>query len=308
MNIDCFIFNDELDMLEFRLEEHSDFFDYFIIVESELSHSGLKKPLYYLENKIRYSKFNHKIIHVVSHLPEVILDNLTPEEYYQILNEPVYPNLNDCYTLDSLSKRGEYHWGAWIREHLQRDDILIGIKQLNLNDNDIIYLSDVDEIIDGDILNVITNKQDNTLNFPYNIPIDRIYCVIQKFFYYNLESRVYHDWDFARIFNYKSFKEIGNFNSIRYLRGYPPIGNYGWHFSFFGSTKQIMNKIKSYSHQEFNNDEITNEENIEKRIQNSVDVLMRDNGEKNKMITHIEFNENEYWPKKINLLKTLFKL
>ncbi len=38
--VDCFIFNDELDLLEFRLEEHDPFVDLFILVESTKTFSG----------------------------------------------------------------------------------------------------------------------------------------------------------------------------------------------------------------------------------------------------------------------------
>jgi beta-1,4-mannosyl-glycoprotein beta-1,4-N-acetylglucosaminyltransferase len=308
MVIDCFIFNDELDMLEFRMEEHNDYFDYFVLVESELTHSGLKKPLYFLENKSRFSKFSHKIIHVIAELPEHISENLTPEEYYEILNKPMYPNIGDCYNNNNLSKKSQYYWGPWIREHLQRDSVSIGLEKLNLNDSDIIYLSDVDEIIDGSILDIISGKKNNFLNFPYKIPIDRIYCVIQKFYYYNLECTMNHNWNFAKIFNYKLLKEVGNCNSIRYINTYPPIGNYGWHFSYFGGANQIINKLKSFSHQEFVNNDIIDEKNIKYKIQNSLDVLNRDGGEKNRILGYVPFNEKNYWPKKINFLKKLFKL
>ena len=39
----------------------------------------------------------------------------------------------------------------------------------------------------------------------------------------------------------------------------------GWHFSFLQTPEQILNKIKSFSHGEFNN-ENTNEKDIEKKI------------------------------------------
>ena len=48
---DCFTFYNELDLLELRLNELNDVVDKFVIVESEMTHSGNKKKLYYEENK-----------------------------------------------------------------------------------------------------------------------------------------------------------------------------------------------------------------------------------------------------------------
>ena len=63
--IDCFIFNDELDLLEFRFEEHDSFVDLFILVESKKTFSGKPKPLYATENIERFSRWAHKLIVVV---------------------------------------------------------------------------------------------------------------------------------------------------------------------------------------------------------------------------------------------------
>lgn len=65
MLIDAFIFYNELDLLELRLEVLDKYVDKFVLVESEVNHIGERKPLYYDQNKERYAKWNDKIIHVV---------------------------------------------------------------------------------------------------------------------------------------------------------------------------------------------------------------------------------------------------
>ena len=60
---DCFNFFNELDILEIRLNVLYEHVDYFVIVESSITHSGEEKPFYFEENKERYSKFLDKIIH-----------------------------------------------------------------------------------------------------------------------------------------------------------------------------------------------------------------------------------------------------
>ncbi|BDA40413.1 probable beta-1,4-mannosyl-glycoprotein 4-beta-N-acetylglucosaminyltransferase [Coccomyxa sp. Obi] len=63
--LDVFMFNDELDMLEIRLTTLYDVVDFFVIVESRVTHQGRPKALHYADNKRRYAKFEAKIAHVV---------------------------------------------------------------------------------------------------------------------------------------------------------------------------------------------------------------------------------------------------
>ncbi len=65
MTYDCFMFFNELDLLEIRLNILDPYVDFFVIGESTETFSGKPKPLYYAENKDRFAKWNHKIIHHV---------------------------------------------------------------------------------------------------------------------------------------------------------------------------------------------------------------------------------------------------
>lgn len=66
MVYDCFIFNDELDLLELRLQLLHPAVDKFVLVESSRTLSGQSKPLHYAENKNRFRKFESQIIHVIA--------------------------------------------------------------------------------------------------------------------------------------------------------------------------------------------------------------------------------------------------
>ena len=92
---DCFLFYNELEILNIRLHEMYDHVDKFVLVESEETFRGGPKPLYYQENKHLFEKFADKIIHVII------------EGHY----EPQNPR--------------EY-WKVWEREHFQRDQIIAG--------------------------------------------------------------------------------------------------------------------------------------------------------------------------------------
>ncbi len=104
---DCFPFFNELDILEVRLNELDPVVDKFVIVEGTRTYTNGPKPLYFQENKERFAKFAHKIIHVV---------------------------------VDDLPTEGD----TWNRERHQRDCISRGLT--DCVDGDIIMISDADEI------------------------------------------------------------------------------------------------------------------------------------------------------------------
>jgi len=119
---DCFMFSHELDLLNLRLHELYDYVDYFVIVESSETHSGLPKPLYFRENQHLFEKFSDKIINVsIEGFP-------TP---------PSDQNPN------------------WFRENFQRNQILTVLQSLDMKDDDCVMLSDVDELPDrNSVMNV----------------------------------------------------------------------------------------------------------------------------------------------------------
>lgn len=115
MIIDAFMFFNEFDVLEKRLRYLNDVVDLFVIVESPETHMGNKKPLYFEENKDRYSEWMHKIRYVVA-----------PK----------------CDQYDKLDK--------FAIEKFQREHILKGIE--DAYDSDTLIISDVDEIPNRDIV------------------------------------------------------------------------------------------------------------------------------------------------------------
>ena len=66
MTYDTFLFCNELDLLEIRLNILDKYVDKFVLVESNFSHTHLFKPLYFSENKQRYDKFLDRIIHIIT--------------------------------------------------------------------------------------------------------------------------------------------------------------------------------------------------------------------------------------------------
>lgn len=252
--VDCFIFYNEIDLLTYRLNILNDVVDYFVIVESRHTFIGKEKSLTFNENKYLFEKFNDKIIHI-------IVDDFPFK----------YPNVN-------IKKKD-----VWANENFQRDQIKRGIEQLELNDEDIISITDLDEIPNPDTLLKIKNKE---------ISVD-IHILQMDFYYYNLNSKLQYLWNHAKIIEFKTYKELSlSCNSIRHYNNCQVINNGGWHLSYFGDSKYIKNKIENFSHQEYNNDYYTNIEKIESRIKNCTDIYNRNDIQ----IIKIPIKDNTYLP------------
>ena len=89
--VDSFIFFNELDLLEIRLETLYNHVDLFIITESKQSHTGADKPLYLTENSPRFAKFKDKMrIQVVDRFPS----DMHPFERERFQRESVKPLLD----------------------------------------------------------------------------------------------------------------------------------------------------------------------------------------------------------------------
>jgi len=111
MLVDTFMFYNEFDVLELRLELLDEYVDRFVLVEAEVNHVGGPKELFFQNNKERYSKWLHKIEHII----------VTAEES---------PKDAD----------------PWAREKYQRSCILRGLE--GVPDESIVMVSDLDEIPD----------------------------------------------------------------------------------------------------------------------------------------------------------------
>ena len=65
------------------------------------------------------------------------------------------------------------------------------------------------------------------------------------------------------------------------------ISDGGWHFSYLKKPENISKKIRSFAHQEFNQDKFTNVKNIKKRVNEHSDIFGR-----NYRYKKIEINED----------------
>lgn len=215
--IDCFPFYNELKMLEFRLLELNDVVDYFLIIEARQTYSGGSKELNFEKNKHLFEQYLDKIIYVVVDIPNT------------------------------------RHMG--VRDGFQKNCITQELRKLNLNSEDIITITDADEIPDTQTLK---QAKENGL--------DKIYCLEQVMYFYNLQCQVLDPWVWPKIMNYGSLQKIGSVQGMRY-GNYPKLSKGGWHFNcFFDDLEKIKNKIRGFIHQEYNTPYYLNDERLKECI------------------------------------------
>ena len=98
----------------------------------------------------------------------------------------------------------------------------------------------------------------------------------------NLQNLDENNWIGSKITKVKNLKSMQELRNLKFKK-YPfwridkfnqQIIKGGWHFSFLQTPEQILNKIKSFSHGEFNNDNLNIEE-IERKIINNEDIFDR---------------------------------
>ena len=200
MNIyDCFMYFDEDLLLDLRLNSLNKFVKKFVISEATYTHNGSKKDLKFDINK--FQKFKDKIVYlVVDNQPNTILDLIEGE---------------------SKEKRGEkLILNGMARDYFQRENLKRGLA--GINDEDLVLISDLDEIPNFKELN-FTKIKNNILIFE------------QKMFYYKL-NLFYSDytWLGTKATKYK------NFISPQWLRNIKGKNYSKWRIDTWFSKKNIQ--------------------------------------------------------------------
>ncbi len=226
---DCFMYFDEDEVLDVRLNLLDKYVDKFIIVESRYNHKGEERqPLFNIK---KFDKFKKKIIY--------ILKSDLPKNIEQIKDTD---NENEIYRKSIFN--------AYKRENLQRNQILSGLSEAN--QDDWILVSDLDEIPNLEEINFneVKNKliffEQNMMYYKFNLKLENyIWFGSKACKFKNLESpqwlrdiktRKFSWWRIDIIFSKRKYRDILF------------IKNGGWHFSYLKRPKEIEKKLKSYLH------------------------------------------------------------
>lgn len=242
-------FFNELDLLEIRFETLNDCVDYFVVSESTKTHSGLAKPLYYLENKDRYKKFHHKIIHQ-------IIDD-TPSNIGEILSMKAKNKLHEkaignVLFADWFDKSIE----SYLRDTYEKEMLLFALG--NCNSEDIILLGDLDEIPRPNKLDGLNHlfKKEETYNFQHDM-----------FYYYFNNQKTNEPWLGTIAISFDNLLK-NSFCELRTHKRGNAISDGGWHFTYMGGADKIKTKVESWGEQSLNTDFI--KDNIEKSLQDGI--------------------------------------
>ena len=176
---------------------------------------------------------------------------------------------------------------TWERENFQRNYISKSIN--NLLDNDYIIISDIDEIPNFHNLKSFENYKFTAFqqsNFCYK---------------FNLKNITYPIWYGSKLCKKKYLKspqwlrnqKVKEYSFFHFYKiKWNIIKNGGWHFSFLMQPTEIIKKIKSFAHDEFNKKEFLEINEIEKKIKLGEDLFNRD-----QKYIKVELNNN--FPKQI---------
>ena len=255
---DSFIFFNELELLEMRLNILNDVVDYFVLTESPFTVSGNEKPLYYQENKDRFGKFNDKIVH---HITEEI-----PNDFTHLLEKTKFHVAykdNDPYGTPMIDLPVRFQ-----RALFNRNNSAFGIEKAGATDEDLVITSDADEIINPLLL------QDLEWFNPSNH-----YVAECRAFYYKLNILYQEDWMGSRLCTWKHLKNTTIDQHRQDHKKAHKIQDAGWHFSFFGNAEDFKLKLASYEHTENNTDQVTS--TASEKIEQGLDPL----GRTNKLVT-----------------------
>ena len=223
------MYYDEDLVLDLRLNILDKYVYKFVIVESKYTHSGEKREL--LFDIAKYPKFKDKIDYIA-------LEN-EPEDLSKVLSKDSFDEKNSKYILNALK-----------RENFQRNAISLGLKQADKND--LIIISDVDEIPNLENLNYIKIKnsiilfKQNFYYYKFNLKLENLHwfgskaCLFNKLkspqWLRNIKDKKYPLWRLDTLISDKKYSNIEF------------IENGGWHFSNMKTVEEIEKKMRTYLH------------------------------------------------------------
>lgn len=239
---DCTTFYNANLLFQTRFEILKNFVDYFVVCEASKDHTGNEKPFNFDLDFLK--KNNDRIIYIqVNDLPNI---KLKGKKDYKLLR-------------------------------LQMENLFRGIK--DANDEDVIIFSDEDEIPNPEKIE----------KFDFNSYKFGIF--MQNMYYYKINLLCLdggnNNWPGSRICKKKNLKSFFKFRILKVKNLEYPfwrldkeksiqlIEGGGWHFSYMMSPEDILKKIESMAHTEFNKEKFKDISTIKKNIENGIDPFQR---------------------------------
>tara|TARA_R100000005_G_C4993899_1_gene200889 strand:- start:1237 stop:2136 length:900 start_codon:yes stop_codon:yes gene_type:complete len=236
---DCFPFFNENDLLELRINQHWDFVDKFIITESCETHTGSSKP--YNFDSDRFKKYSSKIIYnrLGSFSEEIAVNSW----------------LLDGTSLRDRSGAGQFT-EDWVRDHFQGNYPVKVLTDIGASDNDIIYISALDEILSEkgfkEGLSHFETETENTFSGHFRWPnktAPSVGFMLDMYVYkFNLFSKKISVGQMTQLSVLKQM--LPSTCRMLSMSTHPSVRDAGWHFSFLDNCKgeKVLDKYKSWAH------------------------------------------------------------
>lgn len=240
---DCFTFFNERKLLQLRVALLRDAVDYFVVVEANRTFTGKDKAWHF-----------------------------KPEDYDVPSAKFIYVQVEDMPGSAA---------DAWANERHQRNAILRGLG--SAADNDLIHVSDVDEIPDPRVF-------DEYKSWWIMAALE------QRLFYYHWNKLVLYEdgrpvcWTGAKLTTFRHLRSFWKnpenlrkkapgsrslLNRIRFRASAASLKDAGWHWSYIMTPEEMSLKIKSFSHTEFSKAEFSDVRQIQSRIDDAADRFGR---------------------------------
>lgn len=259
--IDCCLYNGESILWE-RLDYLYDTVDLFILVEFKETHSGLKKPHYFLDlYQERLKPFASKLL---------------------LIREEAFPPIPANWQPQSWMANPE----AWWRENYQRNRAYSAL--LEIHHPFILLGCDLDEIPRRELIHSLPQHYQE-LNEGYRLSM--------TMHYYSWQWVKKYRWNHPFVVNDIGLKQAKSLEVFRTgTQCSRLIPRAGWHCSYFMTTEEMVRKIEGFSHTEFNRPDYKNKDWVQKCIQEGLDLYNR--GEHENLLP---YNGEEDYPKKHSL-------
>lgn len=244
---DCFTYNGETQILKLHLGILDPYVDRFLIVEANKTFSGQDKPLYFFRDQRYFKQWWKKIDYYV------INDWDDVELWGQATNSP--------------NTQGASHWK---REFYIKENIHKALKEFKVQDDETLFIGDVDEIIDP----LASYEADHPIKAKLRVYNYYLNNLSNEQFWGTLIA-LYGDIKGQCLNHLRSNKDL-------YSKGEP----LGWHFSSMGGEDEVRRKLNdSYTHESYNTFEV--QQLLSDRMKGGFDYLGRN--------FQYSFDET-YWP------------
>lgn len=262
---DCFLFFQELDLAEIRMEYLYDHVDHFIILEAAQTFSGKPKPFNFEANSARFQRFADKIIYL-----KVEDQHNTFASIISHLAAKSDPTSAMIRRLMENHRHYDRSVLAWVLDTYHRENLHYGIHAY-AKPGDIVVLSDLDEI--PTLASLKTYKD----SFATELKVFE-----QREFRYQLNLLIEERWSGTIAGPYEAYLDL-SLNSIkndskqgRDIVDKKAITDGGYHFTSLGDVEMIRRKIESWAHQEYNTGLTMTQ--LERNIKTGQDIFNRETG------------------------------